>query len=83
MDDLEKLLGRVRHDFTYHTPNEVARLLHEDTRRVFREFAYRLVTHGPAPTREMSLALTALEEASFWAHENIARNSEARNSDAN
>ena len=77
-DTLTTLLNRIRNDFTYHEPDYTARLIHEDARRAFREFAYKLVTtFGPHNTREMSLAITELERCSFWVHANIARNKHA------
>lgn len=72
------LLARIQRDFTYHPPATATVVrLHEDTRRDFRSLAFALVTRGPTPSRELSLALTALEEACFWANANIARNSHA------
>lgn len=60
------------HRFTYHAPTGRARELHDVTRLNFRSFAISMTSNLPAG-REKSLAVTALEEASFWAHAAIAR----------
>ena len=71
MTDDEKT--RLTKDFTYHPPfpNQVPR--YEEIRDYGRTFAATLLKDCP-PSRERSLALTALEEAVMWANASIARN---------
>ena len=45
---------------------------HDEVRAAYKDFAERLAAATPAG-REKSLAFTALEESSFWAHAAIAR----------
>jgi hypothetical protein len=58
--------------FTYHRPEGQKVTDHDDVRREFKVFADGLAALLPE-SREKSLAFTALEEASFWAHAAIAR----------
>lgn len=60
--------------FTYHKPDENTRLLHEEWRKHERWYADHINALEGGETREKSLALTALEEATFWVHAHIARN---------
>lgn len=62
----------IERRFTYHRPEGRKVQGHEDIRSRFKAFAYTLADTLP-PGREKSLAFTALEEASFWAHAAIAR----------
>jgi hypothetical protein len=61
--------------FTHRVPNDKRRPIHEQARHDFGWFAHSLNQLLPE-SREKSLALTALEEASFWAHAAVARNVE-------
>ena len=65
-------LDELEHRFTYHAPTGEARDLHHDLRIVVKRLAKELAFLLPAG-REKSLAITHLEEASFWAHAAIAR----------
>lgn len=59
--------------FGYHAAadeEQIAR--HANIRIAAREFATAIV-ENTAPSREQSLALTALEESSFWANASAAR----------
>jgi hypothetical protein len=58
--------------FTYHRPVGVKVLDHQDIREDYLDFGRRLAQALPEG-REKSLAFTALEESSFWAHAAIAR----------
>ena len=58
--------------FTYHRPEGQKVTDHENVRIWFKAWAQSLNAKLPAG-REASLAFTALEEASFWAHAAIAR----------
>lgn len=61
--------------FKYHPPkpelNQPER--YERIRAKAGELAHMLITNCP-PSRELSLALTSLEQASMWANASIARN---------
>lgn len=69
-------LKRLENDFVYHAPlaSQVPR--YETIRKVGGEFAHRLLTLCP-PSRELSLALTHIENACFYANASIARNEKA------
>lgn len=60
--------------FTYHPPKEGQPEAYARLRALALEFATQIVTYTPE-SREQSLALTALEEAVFWANAAIARRS--------
>lgn len=59
--------------FTYHPPVTGQAELYQEIRNTALEFATQLTEKCP-PSRELSLALTHLEEAVFWANASIARN---------
>ena len=59
--------------FTYHAPREGQPKIYETIRYAVKVLAYDLTNYCP-PSRELSLALTKLEEAVFWANAAIARN---------
>jgi hypothetical protein len=60
--------------FTYHPPSAGQVPVYEDVRR--RAFDYATFLAGVVPqSRELSLAITALEEAVMWANAGIARRS--------
>lgn len=58
--------------FTYHPPKDGQADKYHVIRENALEIAKGLVTACP-PSRELSLALTKLEEAVFWANAAIAR----------
>ncbi len=58
--------------FTYHAPKDGQGEKYQVIRENALEFAKGIVTGCP-PSRELSLALTKLEEAVFWANAAIAR----------
>jgi hypothetical protein len=66
INDLEKR-------FTYHKPFGDQPQRYEALRAKAKELAALIITSCPA-SREMSLALTKLEECSMWANAAIARN---------
>ena len=66
MDDL-----RVR--FTYHAPSPAQTKVYEKIRAAALELAFLLEAECPQ-SRELSLAITNLEQAVFWANAAIARN---------
>ena len=59
--------------FTYHAPKPGQPERYTQIRDTAKEFAVLLVTECPE-SRELSLALTKLEEAVMWANAAIARN---------
>lgn len=64
--------AEIERRFTYHRPVGDKIMDHDDIRLEFKRFALLLRERLPAG-REKSLAFTALEEASFWAHAAVAR----------
>ena len=64
---------RLDRDFTCHPPKEDQVPRYNKIREEAGNFAWMLMTICP-PTRERSLAMTALEEAVMWANASIARN---------
>jgi hypothetical protein len=71
----EKDAKNIENNFVYHAPNAELEqpLKYEQIRLEAREFALFLTAACP-PSRELSLALTNLEQAVFWANAAIARN---------
>lgn len=69
----EQLHHRINNDFIYHAPHGDQALRYEAIRDDARVMAHELVNQCP-PSRELSLALTHLEETVFWANAAIARN---------
>lgn len=65
-DDLENR-------FTYHPPKEGQPERYTELREAAKAFARLIVANTPS-SREQSLALTNLEQATFWANAAIARN---------
>jgi hypothetical protein len=63
----------IENNFKYHAPVDDQQARYEENRLLFRALANRLSTTCP-PSRELSLALTNLEQAQFWANASIARN---------
>ncbi len=64
---------QIENNFTYHAPKEGQPRLYEDIRGMVKTTALTLVAICPE-SRELSVALTKLEEAVFWANAAIARN---------
>lgn len=77
MEDLhpfkKKLEDRIENDFTYHPPfgNQVQRYFL--IRQACKELALLLVKNCPE-SRELSIALTHIEESCMYANAAIARN---------
>lgn len=63
----------LRNNFTYHPPKEDQPERYAQIREKAREFAELLQKNCPA-SRELSVALTNLEQATMWANASIARN---------
>ena len=66
-------IARVAKDFTYHSPKEDQFPRYHEIRETAAAVAAGLMQNCP-PSRERSLALTALEECVMWANASIARN---------
>jgi hypothetical protein len=62
--------------FRYHAPGPRRQRIHNDLRDQFLGIAHNLNTALVGESREKSLVMTAIEEASFWAHAHVARNIE-------
>ena len=69
----EKDLRQNEKAFTYHAPKQDQVPRYEMFRSEARDLAHTFVTNAPS-SRELSLALTKLEEAVMWANAAIARN---------
>ena len=68
----EDLRARIANDFVYHAPFGTQVLRYESLRASALDPAEMFITYCP-PSRELSLALTNLEQAMFWANASIAR----------
>lgn len=64
---------KIENAFTYHAPQPGQPEKYQAIREKAKELAY-LITELVPPSREQSLAITKLEEASMWANAGIARN---------
>lgn len=74
----DKLIVRIDNDFCFHpadknAPHGDQEGRYASVRRRCRELAHELVTLAPE-SRELSLALSKLEEVMFWTNAAIARN---------
>lgn len=65
--------ARLNNDFMYHAPNEEQTKRYEQVRLFAKNYATFLMGNCP-PSRELSLALTNLDQTVFWANASIARN---------
>ncbi len=64
---------QIEKAFTYHSPKGNQPKRYEAIREKAKELAYLIDGLCPG-SREKSLAMTKLEEASMWANASIARN---------
>ena len=64
---------KIENAFTYHQPKEGQPEKYEALRSKAKELAY-LIDELCPDSREKSLAMTKLEEASMWANASVARN---------
>lgn len=65
-------VAEIQRRFDYQAPSGLAREMHQRLREEAKQFAGTLL-FGLPEGREKSLAFTAFEEATFWAHAAIAR----------
>ena len=66
-------LENVKFNIDHHKPTEAGIKLIEANREAFKVLATKIVDNCP-DGRELSLALTNLEQALFWANASVARN---------
>lgn len=66
-------LNRITNDFSYHAPKGDQHERYQAIRDFQKKFAEMLVSNCPE-SRELSIALTHLEEVGFYANASIARN---------
>lgn len=64
---------KIENAFIYHQPKEGQPEKYEALRSKAKELAY-LIDELCPDSREKSLAMTKLEEASMWANASVARN---------
>lgn len=64
---------RIENNFRYHAPKEHQAKRYEFVRNEFRKLANLLIEQCPE-SRELSVAMTNLEDANMWANAAIARN---------
>lgn len=60
-------------NFTYHPPTDQQKETYTEIRRIAHDYAEFLQEYCPQ-SRELSLALTNLEQCVMWANASIARN---------
>lgn len=63
----------IENNFSYHAPKDGQPQRYQEIRQRAKDMAYLLRSRCP-PSRELSLAMTKLEESVFWANAAIARN---------
>lgn len=69
---MPSLPERIANDFSFHPASPVTGPEHDAVRRICRDAALALLLHVPEG-RELSLALTNLEQTMMWANAGIAR----------
>jgi hypothetical protein len=69
----QAMLARIENNFVYHAPKGDQLVRYQLIRDTAKQFALLLVDNTPT-SREQSLALTQLEDATMWANASIARN---------
>ena len=67
------LLKRIENDFVYHAPFGDQTERYVELRNAAKDLAGLFVANAPE-SRELSLALTSLEESVMWVNAAIARN---------
>lgn len=69
----QELEARIRNDFQFHPATDTTGPLHDEVRTLCLGLALKLTDICP-PGRDLSLALTSLEETMHWANAAIAKN---------
>jgi hypothetical protein len=69
----DEQLQRITNDFTYHAPKGDQPVRYGAIRALGREMALGLANMCP-DSRELSVAMTKLDEVVMWANASIARN---------
>lgn len=69
----EELKARNANNFKHHPPTDEQVKRYQAIRRISEEYANFLIDNCPQ-SRELSLAITNLEQAQMWANAAIARN---------
>ena len=69
----ESIVRRIENNFSYHAPKEDQSERYEKIRSEAKKFALLLCESCP-PSRELSLALTNLEECVMEANASVSRN---------
>ena len=69
----QDLSTRVVNDLGFHAATDITRPKHEEIRAAGISMAHTYLAICP-PSRELSLALTALQEAQMWANAAVAVN---------
>ena len=72
MNDTKDTAAEIESRFEHHPPGPATKAVHETLRFWYTGLAAGIATYGSS--REMSLALTALEESLMWANKHVARN---------
>ena len=67
------MIERIEKNFAYHPPIDNQGLRYAHLRAIAKDFAHILVRACPE-SRELSMALSHLEETVMWANASIARN---------
>jgi hypothetical protein len=68
-----EVVERIENSFTYHAPTAMQVVKYGELRARAKALALEMCSLCP-PSRELSLALTNLEQAVMWANAAIARN---------
>jgi hypothetical protein len=71
-EDRRYYKDRIKKDFKVYPPSEADKICFMEIRRASKALAH-LIEETCPPGRELSIALTKLEEAMFWANAGIAR----------
>lgn len=65
---------QIENNFRYHAPSDEQIQKYHEIREKAKELAYLFEDCSPMKSRELSLALTNLEQAVFWVNAGISRN---------
>jgi hypothetical protein len=71
----QDIKDRINHNHTFHPAKSNQGARYDAIRSAAKEFSHLIADTVPS-SRELSTALTKIEEAVFWANAGIARNEE-------